>query len=293
VQPQIIVNRQHHNAENPLWHRQQQCLYWTDIPQGQMFRYYPQHDTWEQIYQGEPVGGFTIQQNGSLLLFKQRGAIEIWHEGKITTLIPEIPAEIGTRFNDAIADPQGRVFSGTMATAEKAGRLYRLDPDGSLRVVLEEILIPNGMGFSPDYRYFYFTDSDRRTIFRFRYDLATGNLSDREIWLETPENEGVPDGLAIDSEGYVWSARWDGRHLFRYDLTGREVLRIPFPALKVSSLTFGGAELDDIYITTAGGYDRAKEGTGAGGIFHLRLNIRGMSKFNSKIDTDNSIELKK
>jgi D-xylono/L-arabinono-1,4-lactonase len=283
MQPQIIIDRPHHNAENPLWHPQQQCLYWTDIPQGEMFRYYPHNDTWEQIYRGEPVGGFTIQSDGSLLLFKQRGAIEIWQEGNITILLPELPAEIDTRFNDAIADPYGRVFSGTMATPQHPGSLYRFDPDGSFRVVLENLLIPNGMGFSPDYRYFYCTDSDRRTISRFRYDLATGDLSDREIFIETPEHEGVPDGMAIDAEGYIWSARWDGKHLFRYNLEGQEVLRIPFPALKVSSLTFGGTELTDIYVTTAGGYDRATEGTGAGAIFHLQANIPGMERFNSKI----------
>ena len=281
--PNIVVDRPYHNAEVPLWHSQQECLYWTDIPRGMIFRYYPQTDTHEQIYTGEPVGGMTIQADGSLLLFKTKGTIERWQEGKITTLVAEIPEEKATRFNDAIADPQGRVFSGTMITPERSGHLYRLDPDGSLHLILEGLTIPNGMGFSPDHKYFYFTDSDSRTIYRFTYDVETGNLSDRQILIVTPTGEGVPDGLTVDAEGYIWSARWDGSHLFRYTPEGEEVLRIPFPALKVSSVTFGGFDYDTIYVTTAGGYDRQKEGSGAGAVFSLQLGIKGVPEFFSQV----------
>ena len=282
-QPNLIVDRQCANAEVPLWHPQHKCLYWTDIPQGKIFRYYPETGTDEQIYTGEPVGGMTIQQDGSLLLFKTKGTIELWQEGKITSVIAEIPAEKDTRFNDAIADPRGRVFSGTMPTPKRPGHLYRLDTDRSLHLILSGLTVPNGMGFSPDHKYFYFTDSDRRTIYRFTYNLDTGDLSDRQIFIVTPEGEGVPDGLTVDSEGYIWSARWNGRHLFRYNPEGEEVLRISFPALKVSSVTFGGFDYQQIYVTTAGGFDRAVEGAGAGAVFSLQLGITGIPEFLSQI----------
>ncbi len=149
IEPKIIVDSQHHNAECPLWHPQQQCLYWTDIPRGKLFRYYLQTDIYSEIYSGEPVGGLTLQNDGSLLLFKTKGTIERWEEGKTTTLINEIPAERHTRFNDAIADPMGRVFSGTMATSEDKGRLYRIDTDGSIHVILE--------GTSGSQRYGFFS----------------------------------------------------------------------------------------------------------------------------------------
>lgn len=281
--PAVIVDRLCHNAEVPLWHPQQECLYWTDIPRGMIFRYYPQTGTHEKIYTGEPVGGMTIQTDGSLLLFKTKGTIERWQEGKITTLVAEIIEERATRFNDAIADPQGRVFSGTMATLERPGHLYRLDTDGSLHLILEGLTVPNGMGFSPDHQYFYFTDSDSRSIYRFTYAVETGNLSDRQTLIVTPAEEGVPDGLTVDTEGYIWSARWNGSHLFRYTPDGKEVLRIPFPALKVSSVTFGGSDYSTIYVTTAGGYDRAIEGSGAGAVFSLQLGIRGVPEFPSQI----------
>ena len=281
--PSLVVDLGCHNAEVPLWHPQQQCLYWTDIPQGKIFRYYSQTGTHEQIYTGEPVGGMTIQTDGSLLLFKTKGTIELWQEGKIIPLITEIPEERETRFNDAIADPRGRVFSGTMATPDRPGHLYRLDTDGSLHLILEGLTIPNGMGFTPDGKFLYLTDSDSRTIYRFAYDIETGNLSDRQIFLVTPEGEGVPDGLTVDAEGYIWSARWDGSHLFRYTPEGEEVLRISFPALKVSSVTFGGSDYGKIYVTTAGGYDRSTEGEGAGAVFCLETGIKGVPEFLSQI----------
>lgn len=284
VEPSLLVDAPHHNAEVPLWHSQQQCLYWTDIPQGQVFRYYPASDTKEQIYSGEPVGGLTIQADGSMLLFKTQGTVERWSKGELTTIIPEIPEERETRFNDAIADPQGRVLTGTIFTADRPGHLYRIDPDGSYEVLLSGLTVPNGMGFTRNRQYLYFTDSDRRTIYKFKYDLATGTLSDRTIHIVTPPGEGVPDGLTVDAEGYIWSARWDGGHLFRYTADGREVLRIPFPAAKVSSVTFGGENYSQIYVTTAGGDNRAIEGTGAGSIFQLQIpGIKGVSEFTSRI----------
>lgn len=281
--PNIIVDRLCHNAEVPLWHSQQECLYWTDIPRGMIFRYYPRTGNHEQIYTGESVGGMTIQADGSLLLFKTKGTIERWQEGKITTVVAEIREERATRFNDAIADPRGRVFSGTMATPERPGHLYRLDLNGSLHLILEGLTVPNGMGFSPDHEYLYFTDSESRRIYRFAYDVETGNLSDRQVLIVTPTGEGVPDGLTVDEEGYIWSARWNGSHLFRYNPEGQEVWRIPFPALKVSSVTFGGSDYSTIYVTTAGGYDRALEGSGAGAVFSLQLDIRGVPEFLSQI----------
>lgn len=281
--PEIVADYHCHTAENPLWHPIEQRLYWTDIPTGRLFRYEPATNTHEQIYSGESVGGFTIQEDGSLLLFKVRGAIERWCEGKITTLIPELPAERETRFNDVIVDPVGRVFCGTMPAGDRKGCLYRLDLDGSITQIIDGIEIPNGMGFTPDRKQFYFTESDQRKIYRFDYDASTGNLSDRRVHISTPEQEGVPDGMTVDAEGYIWSARWDGGHLFRYAPDGTEVLRIPFPALKVSSVTFGGADYTDMYVTTAGGDNRATAGEGAGAVFRLNQGVQGVPEFFSKI----------
>ncbi len=116
------------------------------------------------------------------------------------------------------------------------------------------------------------------------YDEASGAIANRRVFVETPPGEGVPDGMTVDAEGCVWSARWDGSALVRYTPDGREERRIAFPAKKVSSVTFGGDDLTDMYVTTAlAGGSAAQEGAGAGALFRLRLGIRGMPEFYSRV----------
>jgi sugar lactone lactonase YvrE len=285
-QPELIVDVPFDVAENPLWHPLEQRLYWTDTFRGQLFRYDPATGKHEQCYQGEQVGGFTIQADGALLLFMQQRKIAIWRDGALETVVDEIPAEREFFYNDVIADPAGRVFCGTVAKSigSQPGRLYRLDTDGTLHVVVEGVTVSNGLGFSPDQRHLYYTDSGQRCIYRFDYDEKTGALANSQGWLQTPEGEGVPDGMTVDAQGFIWSARWDGSAVYRYTPAGVEQQRIQMPAKKVASVTFGGSELSDLYISTAlSGGDRHTEGAGAGGIFRLRPGVRGLPEFFSRV----------
>jgi D-xylonolactonase len=279
----MIADYQCLTGEGPLWHPDESRVYWVDIPAGRLFRYDPATGHHEQCYQGDVIGGFTLQADGSLLLFGARGAVVVWREGSVHTIIDEIPAERESRFNDVIADPAGRVFCGTMSSPTAKGRLYRLDCDGTLSVVVENVGTSNGLGFTPDRRGMYYTDSPTHEICRYDYDQATGAINNRRIFVTTPADEGVPDGMTVDAEGYVWGARWDGSCLVRYTPEGQEVLRIPFPAKKVSSVIFGGPDYTDIYVTTAGGQDKAENGPGAGALFRLSLGIRGVPEFRSRI----------
>jgi sugar lactone lactonase YvrE len=283
MQPELIADYACVTGEGPLWHPVEQRLYWLDIPKGRIFRYDPATGQHEMCYEGEVIGGFTIQIDGALLLLMERGAIKVWREGIVKTIVEEIPEERESRFNDVIADPWGRVFCGTMPSPNKLGSLYRLDTDGRLTRVLEGIRTSNGMGFTPDRRRMYYTDSRRLEIYLFDYDYYTGVLSNKRVFVRTAEGDGVPDGMTVDAEGYVWSARWDGSCLVRFAPDGSEVLRIPFPAKKVSSVTFGGPDYTDMYVTTAGGDKKATEGEGAGGLFRLRLGIRGAPEFYSSV----------
>ena len=283
MEPELIADYACITGEGPLWHPDEQRLYWVDIPKGRLFRYEPASGQHEQCLEGEALGGFTIQADGALLLFMARGAVKIWRAGELTTVIDEIPDERSTRFNDVIADPVGRVFCGTMPTAERPGRLYRLDPDGTLTKLLDGIGCSNGMGFTLDRRQMYYTDSTAHEIYLFDYDQATGAITNRRVFARNAPEEGMPDGMTVDAEGYVWSARWDGGCLVRYAPDGTEERRIAFPARKVSSVTFGGPEYTDIYVTTAGGDNKAAEGWGAGALFRLNLGIRGLPEFRSRI----------
>jgi D-xylono/L-arabinono-1,4-lactonase len=283
LEPELIADYQCATGEGPIWHPAEQKLYWADIPNGRLFRYDPISGEHEQFYDGPVVGGFTIQVDGSLLLFGERGAIKILRYGQLIPVFDEIPAERHTRFNDVIADPEGRVFCGTMPTEEVPGKLYRLDPDGKLTVVIEDTGVSNGLGFTPGLTHIYHTDSTRREINRFRYHRSSGDISDKKLFVKTPEGEGVPDGMTVDTEGFVWSARWDGHALYRYTPDGQVDQTFEFPAKKVSSVTFAGFDYQDIYVTTAGGENKREEGEGAGGLFRIRPGYTGRSEFLSRI----------
>lgn len=287
VEPQVVFDAACETGEGPLWHEDEQALYWVDIPAGRVYRYDPASGENEVAYQhDEMVGGFTIQADGSLLLFCSRGAILQLRDGKTTPVIEEIPAEREGRFNDVIADPEGRVFCGTMPNRKGIARLYRLDPDGTLTEVYPDIGLSNGMGFSPDLTVFYHTDTGHRCIYRMDYDRATGELSNRAVLLRTPADEGGPDGMAVAADGTIWSARWGGRAVFHYDPTGELLGSVPFPVLKVSSITFGGPDYATAYVTTAcgeGGSRGDVEGHLAGSLFRVDLGARGTAPFRSRI----------
>ena len=285
MQPEVVADYQCVTGEGPLWHPAEKRLYWVDIPRGRLLRYDPVAGSSEVFELGIPVGGLTLQANGDLLLFMARGAIQRWRSGTLTPVVAEIPYEADNRFNDVIADPDGRVLCGTMTSPTHAGRLYRLDRDGSLTVLLEGIGTSNGLGFTPDREGLYYTDTHTREIYLFDYDRTSGGISNQRVFVRVPETEGEgrPDGLTVDAEGCVWSARWDGGCVVRYAPDGREIQRIAFPARRVSCVTFGGEAYRDLYVTTAGGDRRDENGPAAGALFVLQPGVRGVPEFVSRI----------
>jgi len=246
-------------GEAPVWHPLEKKLYWADLETGRMFRFDPATKKHEQFYTGPRVGGYTIQPDGSLLLFRDKGNIAVWKDGKIVkTIVESLPEEQAGRFNDVIADLEGRVFCGTlMDAAPHTGRLYRLDRDGKIAKIRDGVKVCNGMGFTPDLKQFYFTDTMRFTIFKFDYDRKTGALSNESVFVRSPENEGWPDG--------------------------KEKQRIKFPCKKVSSCAFAGDDLSDLYVTTAGGDKKEENGKTAGALYRIKPGVKGTPEFHSRI----------
>lgn len=284
IEPELIADYACKTGEGPLWHPDEQRVYWTDIPNGKLFRYTPTTGEHEQCYEGRQVGGMTLQEDGALLLFMDRGGVSIWRDGTLTSVIDELEDERDSRFNDVIADPRGRVFCGTMSSERRKGRLYRLDPDGTLTVVLEGIGTSNGMGFTPDRTQMYYTDTGADMIYLFDYDEATGALTNQRSFANNDGADGHPDGMTVDAAGRVWSARWDGGVLVCYRPDGTIERTVAFPARKVSCVTFGGPEYSDMYVTTAGGDEKATDGPLAGALFRLRLpDTNGVPEFRSRI----------
>lgn len=272
-------------GEGPLWHPDEKRLYWTDIETGRLFWFDPASGKHELCYHGPRVGGFTIQADGKLLLLRDKGNISTFQNGQvIDEVVKALPEAATGRFNDEIADPQGRVFAGSIVPGGK-GRLYRIDRDGSVHTILENQGCPNGMVFSKDLKTFYYTSTPEFTIWQFDYDEATGEVSNQRPFVRTDKADGYPDGLTMDADDHFWSARWDGSCILRYNPQGKEVARIQLPdARQVTSMTFAGDNLQDLYITTAGGNDKAKHGKDAGALYRVTgLDTHGRAEFRSRV----------
>jgi D-xylonolactonase len=294
--PSILADVTCETGEGPLWHPDEERLYWADIPLGRIYRYDPDSGAHELVYEDETerIGGFTFQEDGSLLLFQEAGAVRRLDQadGDVRTVVDPDPDRFHERFNDVIADPEGRVFAGVMPDTERdlPGQLYRLDTDGTFELVREVCTLPNGMGFTPDRSQFYFTDTglvdpdNPGYIYRYDYDVATGAISDPEVFVECGEFDGYPDGMTVDETGDVWSAFWDGNALHRFSPAGEHRETVEFDPRKVSSLTFGGPDYETAYVTTACVETREKEGEGAGSLYTVDLGVGGVPEFRSAIE---------
>lgn len=267
-------------GENPLWDERRGLVYWTDIVGGRLFRYDPASGHHEKFYQGDRVGGFTLQEDGTLLLFQVDKFSRLHPDGRVELLKQGIDDGM-SGFNDVIADPRGRVFAGTEGKSEQSGGLYRVDPDGRVTHLFYGTGCSNGMAFTRDHKHMFWTCSTTRKIFKFDYDIESGVLSNRRLWADVPAEEGIPDGMTMDTDGFIWSARWDGYALVKHAPSGEVIERIRFPVAKVSSVIFGGAEMNEMYVTTAGG----KEGsdTADGTLYRVKTTSRGAPEFRSRV----------
>jgi sugar lactone lactonase YvrE len=158
----------------------------------------------------------------------------------------------GNRLNDAKVDPKGRVWFGSMDNAEKqhSGAFYRLDPDFSVHRVDHGYICANGPTFSPDGVIVYHTDSSMREIYRFDVQ-PDGSLGNKRVFARFSEEEGYPDGMTTDRDGWLWVAHWGGWRITRFRPDGTRDRVVPMPVSQVTSCTFGGDRLDRMFVTSA------------------------------------------
>ena len=278
--PEPLINLHCELGENPLWNADDGCLYWTDITGGKIHRLHLATRQHTQIYSGETVGGFTSEANGDLLLFRV-GDIAVLHADGGVGTVRAFADEGSERFNDVIAAPDGCVLAGTIGKTDASGGLFRVECDGSSTLLFRGTGCSNGMGFSPDLTRFYWTCSTRRTIYAFDYDPSSGRLSGERVFYTAPASEGIPDGMAVDRNGHVWSARWDGFSIVHHAEGGAPIETIPFPVAKVSSLCFGGPALDQMLVTTAGGVPGSTSADGS--LYQSSPGVQGTPEFRSRI----------
>lgn len=241
-------------GEGPLWHPTEQRLYWVDIENYDLYIANPELTDYTKKHFSTPLGAFGFIQGGGLLLATGEGfAVSDGDHANLKTLWRPFPDQPQLRMNDGKVDPAGRFWAGTLDPAQAQAALYRLDPDDTRHTLLREIGISNGLGWSPDHKTMYYTDSLRHIIYAFDYDLATGEIHNQRPFVQLPKDERaiVPDGLCVDAEGCVWSAQWNGWQVVRYAPTGETLQTISVPVQLVTSCCFGGPKLDQLFITTA------------------------------------------
>ncbi len=263
-------------GEGPLWHPLWQELLVVDVPRGDIHRFDPELRLKGTIAAFRPTSAVTWQADGSILCFHDRGLISsVANPLASPEPVLTLTEEADGMFNDVIADPRGRILCGALPIGSRPGRLYSIEPDRSYRTLLDDLQEPNGMGFSADGSVLYFADSVGQTIWRIPYDLASGGIGRRsEYWRASGEE--LPDGLTVDAENNVWCAIWNGGRVVKLNADGRVVDHLELPARRLTSVAFGGAGLDALYVTSAlqdgtvGAGDEA-----AGAVFRLAVAARG------------------
>lgn len=239
-------------GEGPIWDSRQQLLYWVDIYNHRVHGFYPATGRDEYFDVGDVVGAIALAGDNKLIIALRHQLAFLDTQTGVVSSIREIEADQeNNRLNDGKCDPQGRFWFGSMSSEANQAQLYRYDQDGSLHIMETGLTISNGLGWSPDQKTFYLTDSPQQKIFAYDFNATTGSISNRRTVVDLTHESFNPDGLTIDSEGYIWSAMWNGGCVIRFSPSGEEVARIKLPVPLATSCTFGGENLQTLYITTA------------------------------------------
>jgi sugar lactone lactonase YvrE len=253
--PVVVLEHQCQLGEGPVWDFERKIIIWIDILRGEIHEHSPA-EKWHRILPVyEMIGSVALCKDGNFIAALQSGFAFINRStGEIKKIINPEEHLPGNRFNEGKCDPAGRFFAGTMSLSEtkEQGSFYMLKDDGSVEKKLENLSVPNGMAWSLDYRTFYQIDSPTSQVLSYNYDIKTGNFSNRKVIISIPKEEGFPDGMTIDSEGMLWIAHWNGWQISRWNPhTGQKLGSVPMPVANVTSCTFGGGTLNDLYVTSA------------------------------------------
>jgi sugar lactone lactonase YvrE len=289
ITPQIDVVVKHRCtlAEGPVWDARRRAICWIDIVNGELHEYQPAERKHRKIQVHDMIGCIALCKSGDFIAALQKGFAFINRISGSVKMIADPEAHLpSNRFNDGKCDPAGRFWAGTMSLSEeaKAGSLYVVEKDLSLSKKVEGATIPNGLAWSLDHQIMYYIDTPTCEVAAFDFNKSTGSISNKRIVIQIPEQEGYPDGMTIDSEGMLWIAHWDGWQVTRWNPdTGEKLSSISLPVAQVTSCTFGGDQLQDLYITSAKAglaEEQLQQQPLAGALFVVRnCGYKGMATF--------------
>jgi sugar lactone lactonase YvrE len=269
-----VTDRLAGHGEGPAWDAATGRLHWVDMLAGDMLSIDPDGGAVTRTPVSSVVCAIRPRREGGLVLAVERGFALLDPGATAPRILPELWPAGSVRMNDGGCDPLGRFYCGSMATDEStgAGKLYRLDADLTVTVVLDGVTISNGLAWSRDGGTAYYVDSATQRI-----DLFDADLTNRRPFVTVPKEAGTPDGLCLDAEGGVWVALWDGGAVHRYGPDGSLDAVIPMPVARPTACAFGGPDLADLYITTS--RPSADDPTPSGALFRARPGVTGFADY--------------
>jgi sugar lactone lactonase YvrE len=267
-------------GECPLWDPERKRLAWVDVYNHRVHLFDPETGADRYFETGDVVAAIALAR-GDRLLVGLRDRLAFLHlgSGEVEHICSIALGDPDTRLNDGKCDARGRFWVGSISKGPGAAALYRYDPEGALHVMETGLTISNGLGWSPDGKSFYLTDSPARKIYAYRFDLESGAIGDRRVLVDLGDEEVEPDGLAVDAAGHLWSALWNGWCIVCFDADGHELERRELPVQRPTSVTFGGQGLADLYVTSASvglSQTEVQRGFRAGDLFRLSAGVRGL-----------------
>jgi sugar lactone lactonase YvrE len=268
-------------GEGPCWHASRQTLWWIDITGRKLFESDLSGTPPRIVELSQLPGAVAPTREGGLVAALQDGIYLVNPDSGVPTLFANAPGHDSRqfRFNDAKVDPRGRYWAGTLALDGRRGEshLYRINPDRSVAIMREGVSISNGLAWSPDGSTLYYIDTPTREVRCFAFDLETGRLGESKVVITLGDADGWPDGCCMDVDGRLWIAHWGGSKITRWDpRTGRLLDTIAIPVRNVTSCAFGGAKLDELFITTARDDDKSVAEPEAGHVFCLKPGATGV-----------------
>jgi sugar lactone lactonase YvrE len=273
------------HGEGPVWDAAGNRLLCVDMEVGDLLAVDPSSGAVQRAHVDDVLALLRPRRAGGWAMGVRRGFALL--DGDVDALLagslaprklPELWSTDAVRMNEGGCDPQGRLYCGSMAYEQTpgAGSLYRLDPDGSTRVVLEGTTVSNGLGWSPDGSRTYYVDTPTRRVDLLHVDPATGDVVGREPFVEVPEGPGDPDGLTVDAEGGVWVALYGGGGVLHYDAAGTLLERVDVPTPNTTACALGGPGLSTLFVTTSQqGLDTSAEPL-AGAVFTHAAGVAGL-----------------
>ncbi|PTR28276.1 SMP-30/gluconolactonase/LRE family protein [Pseudomonas sp. GV085] len=288
MQAELIVDARNAVGESPVWVPEENALYWVDIPAGGLQRWSADSGLVDAWKTPEMLACIARHRDGGWVAGMQSGFFRLHphNDGSLDSeqLAHVDHARTDMRLNDGRCDRQGRFWAGSMVLDMGAnaaeGTLYRYSAGqrGPLEAQLSGFIVPNGLGFSPDGKTMYLSDSHPsvQLIWTFDYDIETGTPSNRRVFVDMNQYAGRPDGAAVDADGCYWICANDAGLIHRFTPDGRLDRSLAIPVKKPTMCAFGGPRLDTLFVTSIRPGDDHDPQSLAGGVFALDPGVKGL-----------------